>query len=183
MLDANNQRPAACRGWARLGNAGLMLNLLVSLAGWLMLSIGCSLGAPFWFDLLGKLVKLRGAGGKGDDGQAKADQAAGATNVTTGGVLARSLPGLSASPAVAAEPMSDALNDAERALSADERLRLQRQLGLADAALTGVFDATTRQAIALWQDQNGHQRTGELTAAQITLLLAQTPGDDDGYIG
>lgn len=33
-----------------------------SLAGWLLTAIAASLGAPFWFDLLNKLVNLRNAG-------------------------------------------------------------------------------------------------------------------------
>ena len=31
-------------------------------AGWLLTIAVVSLGAPFWFDLLGKVVHLRGAG-------------------------------------------------------------------------------------------------------------------------
>ncbi len=34
--------------------------------GWLITALAISLGAPFWFDLLNKLMKVRGAGGKGD---------------------------------------------------------------------------------------------------------------------
>lgn len=35
--------------------------------GWLLTALAISLGAPFWFDLLNKLVKLRAAGGKPED--------------------------------------------------------------------------------------------------------------------
>ncbi|MEM1221017.1 MAG: hypothetical protein AAGH79_18995, partial [Bacteroidota bacterium] len=31
--------------------------------GWLITSLAISLGAPFWFDLLRKLVNIRGTGG------------------------------------------------------------------------------------------------------------------------
>jgi len=34
--------------------------------GWLITALSISLGAPFWFDLLSKLVKLRGTGTKAD---------------------------------------------------------------------------------------------------------------------
>jgi hypothetical protein len=34
--------------------------------GWLLMAIAVSLGAPFWFDLLNKLVNLRLAGVKPD---------------------------------------------------------------------------------------------------------------------
>ena len=32
--------------------------------GWLITAAAVSLGAPFWFDLLGKVANLRGSGGK-----------------------------------------------------------------------------------------------------------------------
>jgi hypothetical protein len=39
--------------------------------GWLLTALAISLGAPFWFDLLNKLVKLRAAGGKPDEDKEK----------------------------------------------------------------------------------------------------------------
>ena len=32
--------------------------------GWVITIAAISLGAPFWFDLLGKVANLRGSGGK-----------------------------------------------------------------------------------------------------------------------
>jgi hypothetical protein len=51
-------------------------SVLSSLVGWLITALAASLGAPFWFDILGKLVNLRSAGlppkktapAQGDDG-------------------------------------------------------------------------------------------------------------------
>ena len=37
---------------------------LTKLLGWIMTGIALSFGAPFWFDLLSKLVNIRGAGNK-----------------------------------------------------------------------------------------------------------------------
>ena len=37
---------------------------LFSLAGWFITALAASLGAPFWFDAIGKLVRLKGAGEK-----------------------------------------------------------------------------------------------------------------------
>jgi hypothetical protein len=34
------------------------------LLGWLVSGIAISMGAPFWFDLLGKIVNVRNSGGK-----------------------------------------------------------------------------------------------------------------------
>lgn len=36
--------------------------ILIAFAGWLVTALAISLGAPFWFDLLSKLVQLRGTG-------------------------------------------------------------------------------------------------------------------------
>jgi len=36
--------------------------IFISLLGWFITALAASLGAPFWFDLVGKLVKLRSAG-------------------------------------------------------------------------------------------------------------------------
>ena len=35
--------------------------ILKSLLGWVITALALSLGAPFWFDLLNKLMKLRGS--------------------------------------------------------------------------------------------------------------------------
>lgn len=43
--------------------AGL-LEFLKMFLGWLITAAAVSLGAPFWFDLLGKVANLRGAGGR-----------------------------------------------------------------------------------------------------------------------
>lgn len=46
-------------------NAGdLFWLLLQKLAGWSLTALAIFLGAPFWFDLLGRIVNLRGAGTK-----------------------------------------------------------------------------------------------------------------------
>lgn len=46
--------------WANPGN------LLLKLVGWFLTAAAATLGAPFWFDLLGKLVNLRASGGVPD---------------------------------------------------------------------------------------------------------------------
>ena len=55
-------------GWKELP-AGLM-EFLKTLLGWLITAAAVSLGAPFWFDLLGKVANLRGSGGKAQPGKA-----------------------------------------------------------------------------------------------------------------
>jgi hypothetical protein len=41
--------------------SSLIISLLKSLLGWVITALALSLGAPFWFDLLNKLMKLRGS--------------------------------------------------------------------------------------------------------------------------
>ena len=38
----------------------------MSFLGWIITALAISLGAPFWFDLLNKLVKFRGTGNTKD---------------------------------------------------------------------------------------------------------------------
>lgn len=42
-------------------NSNLLKCILLSLLGWTVTALALSLGAPFWFDLLNKLMKLRGS--------------------------------------------------------------------------------------------------------------------------
>jgi hypothetical protein len=42
-------------------SSSLFICILKSMAGWLITALALSLGAPFWFDLLNKLIKLRGS--------------------------------------------------------------------------------------------------------------------------
>jgi hypothetical protein len=48
-------------GWGA-GNAPNNWGWLLALPGWLITMFGISLGAPFWFDVLGKLARVRGSG-------------------------------------------------------------------------------------------------------------------------
>ncbi|MEK8033817.1 peptidoglycan-binding domain-containing protein [Ideonella sp. DXS29W] len=164
------------------GAAAWWGNLLLALAGWCLTAIACTLGGPFWFDLLSKLVKMRGAGSKPAP-ESVASATGGAAGEPTKSLLSRS----PISPTVAstpADPMSDALNDAERALSVAEIERLQRALPMPPAAVSGSFDAATRQAIRQWQSAGGMEATAELTAVQIQQLLGLAPGGlDDDYLG
>ena len=49
-------------GWNE--SPGGLLEFVKLLLGWLITAAAVSLGAPFWFDLLGKVANLRGSGGK-----------------------------------------------------------------------------------------------------------------------
>jgi hypothetical protein len=152
-------------------------NALLAILGWLVTAVAVTLGAPFWFDLLSKLVKLRGAGARTTaDGKPRADDAPSVLSPTT----------TTTAPAVASfrDPMSDSLNDAERSLAPFEVQRLQRGLHLRDEQISGFFDTATRGAIKHWQLAQSDPSTGELTANQIRQLLGLGRQEvSDGHIG
>lgn len=178
--------PSAAAKPTDCDNSWMFMNWVLLGVGWLVTALAATLGAPFWFDLLGKLIKLRGSGARPADTAATTSTggSASATGTVGNGTLTRSAPGTTP-PSAEAEPMSDALNSAEKALGVSEIERLQRAVELADAQVSGRFDAATRLAIIAWQKkQPGADASGELTAAQIQQLLGRQPAkDDDGYIG
>jgi len=167
------------------------LNYLLIPVGWLVTALACTLGAPFWFDMLGKLVRLRGSGGRpegtGTSGDAKV---LGGTGGNLGpAVLARSgEAGAGTGSGPGGIAMSDTLNDAEHALTAAEVQRIQRTLDMAEVDVTGFFDGNTRIAIKGWQTREGFlPATGELSASQIAALLTMhvtaRQGEGDGAVG
>lgn len=129
-----------------------------------------ALGAPFWFDVLGKVVNLRAAGRDRDSndeqlrGQGSAPLAAPA-----------------ASPASAAEPaagrgspapFSLARNDFEDQLVSRDIIAVQQQLGV---AASGVLDAPTRAAIAGFTREQGLEASDELSFMVFERLVRRNP--------
>jgi len=57
--DINNVHHSLGLGWKEYDTS--FLNIFYSLIGWMVTALALSLGAPFWFDLLNKLMKLRGS--------------------------------------------------------------------------------------------------------------------------
>lgn len=150
------------------------VNVLVALFGWLLVGIGSMLGAPFWFDLLSRLMKLRASGTRidGDDGKGGNDQKLSTTSTSAA----------TAASAPPREPMSDALNGDERMLAQADLEQIQRVLQQFGAAVTGTFDSLTREAIMKWQRARNAAVTGELTQSQIAELLDLSQGGDE-YVG
>lgn len=165
-----------CRDIQRVGNA------LLVVVGWLITAVAASLGAPFWFDLLNKVAKLRASGTR----PSAADEA-GAVRTPPGGTtmsLPSGMPQPGAGPgSVSAanaargesEPMSDAFNADEKALGRSEVRRVQIALGLPPDQISGSFDGVTRQAIKTWQRRMSYGDSAELTARQIDELLNSRP--------
>ena len=86
-------------------------------------------------------------------------------------------------PAATAPAPDETLAEAkagEAALSAEERMELQRALewyGHYDAAIDGSFGAGTRKSMLAWQEANGFDGTGVLTTQQRATLLANFQAD------
>jgi hypothetical protein len=60
--DINNVHQVLGLEWENYEyGSSLVISLLKSLLGWLITALALSLGAPFWFDLLNKLMKVRGS--------------------------------------------------------------------------------------------------------------------------
>ncbi|MFG6414985.1 peptidoglycan-binding domain-containing protein [Roseateles sp. DC23W] len=172
-----------CSGLGLLSNP----NIWFAFAGWLLMGLAGTLGATFWFDLLTRFVKLRGAGGKPEPAASSSGAAVDATGTTVAGAPAQAGPGgVMARPASDAPPprtpaSSDVLNLAEAGLTTAEVEEVQRRL---NTTASGYFNQATRDAIALWQRGRQENETGELTAAQILELLGRPPsGDGEGYVG
>lgn len=144
----------------------------VSLLGWAITALAAMLGAPFWFDFLGKLIKIRGSGAKPAD-EAGGDGPKSKTERTS---LLSTPP--QPTPGSGTQTMRDVQTVAEANLT-PMRIR-EIQTGVLrefNAKPTGFFDEDTRQAIMAWQSSRSEPVTGELTQAQIELLLAPRPGD------
>ncbi|OWQ93818.1 hypothetical protein CDN99_05120 [Roseateles aquatilis] len=157
-------------------------NRVLLVLGWLVIGLASVLGAPFWFDMLGRLIQLRGSGSRPADGAQGGNAApapgGGNANGPGGGMLAQ--------PAPVAPPAggdgglnggsSDTLSEAERTLTADDIDRLQRNgLNMPAALITRRLDTETRKRIAQWQDaQKQTPADGVLTGPQIDRLLRGT---------
>lgn len=134
-------------------------DLLAFLAGVLLTAIFVSLGAPFWFDVLSRVVKLRAAGSRSRDD-------------------ALTTPAGSPPPAdkktdtPTTEPFSPARNELERLLTANDVIALQGALGV---PRTGQWDRATRQRLAQENQQGGHGSGEELSLQLYQALLKRQP--------
>jgi hypothetical protein len=159
--------------WWQDARAGLFY----AFVGWFIVGFASCLGSPFWFDMLGRFVKLRGSGTPAGTAEGALEQGS-AQGPTTADTMTR---GPTSTPTgggtEGAGPPQDtgALNPAERALDSPRIVRLQGVLGLQGVDASGRFDGPTRAAILQWQqDRREAAPNGELSASQIGVLLAPT---------
>ena len=139
-------------------------DLIAFVIGLFITAFFVALGAPFWFDVLGRAVKLRAAGGKARDDAL----------TTPDGGRGGGAPGGSALPPGPGgdEPFSPARNDIERRLPAGDLIALQGALGV---ERTGVWDRATRQRMADESLRLGLGGSDELTNQLYLALLGRSP--------
>jgi uncharacterized protein (TIGR02594 family) len=123
-----------------------------------------SLGAPFWFGLLGKVANLRMAGRVRRLSEAQVTAATEPLGVT---------PVIVAPPAAKAATSVLAANDFEYGLRQQDVSRLQKKLGLTPS---GILDDTTRTALSAKLEEMGEQPSRELSAITYELLVGRRAG-------
>lgn len=154
-------------GW-KMGTDGkpeMPQHWLLSLFGWMLSAIAASLGGPFWFDAISRLVSLRTTGSK------PADTAP--TSATVAAALAPPATFVSLqAPATGGGAEALPLNDYESAeLNSVDIESLQRALNLPEAEVSGLLDAPTRRAIRRWQLARGQAASGALDEATALAML------------
>lgn len=128
--------------------------------GCVVTGVFVSLGAPFWFDVLGKVVKLRAAGRKTDEDE---QRRAGQGNAPLAAA---------AKPGTGEPPFKLGRNSFEDMLLPADIVAVQRQLGIAGS---GVLDAPTRSAIAGYTSQHGLAGGEELSFTVYDHLVGRNP--------
>lgn len=143
-----------------------------NLLGLALTTLALMLGAPFWFDVLRRVVSLRAAGPRRDDGlSAGTDQGKGAPPVLAGG----GGPAGGGAPHAGGGWFADAVNDVERRLSAEQIGQIQSRLE--QVPISGRLDAATRAGIFNWRQRHrpGAEDSWELDESMVRELLWQTP--------
>lgn len=133
-------------------------------AGILVTTFFMTLGAPFWFDMLSKLVKLRSSGRQRED-EANVRKATGTLPLMPAGT------GGAASPAAPPPVFSPAANRFEDQLSKREIIALQQRLGVQPE--TGVLDATTRLKLRERLREQGIADSDALTPVSYLTLVGR----------
>ena len=155
-------------GWAGGRPVTDFWNGVLMIMGWLVTAFAASFGAPFWFDLINKLVPLRSTGAKPRAAPEPPLAKAGAAPEAAGAMRATGTPAAAVGP----EPFRAALNDYEaNSLSAPEILQIKRMLGVeGPAGKTPALDQCTRDAIRTKQKAMGWPASGELSAHWVNRL-------------
>lgn len=156
--------------------------------GWFLTAMLVSLGAPFWFGVLGKVADLRMAGrvrglasggSDGDDANAGAGGSAGVPPQTSGrdkGPMSAGTRGTASPGGTPSAWFDDARNVFERTLRRQDITRLQKALG---AAPTGRLDQPTRNRIRESLG-NGEEELTATTYEELAGRKAPVSADPGG---
>lgn len=133
------------------------------LFGLLCTALFVALGAPFWFDVLGRVVKLRAAGSKAkEDALATPDDGGASKNSGSRG----------ASDDGGPQPFANERNELERVMSVPDVLALQAVL---QVPRTGKIDKATRNGIEVISPKLGLPVTDEVTLVLFQQLAGRMP--------
>lgn len=135
-----------------------------TLIGWTLTAVLVSLGAPFWYGLLGKVTRLRMAGPVRGLGE---DQASPAAIARSEPAARTDLPPEQAKPPT---PFDSARNEFERAMQPQEISRLQIALGLPP---TMHLDEVTRNAFAARLQELGQPPDRELGPTTYYMVVGR----------
>jgi len=150
--------------WLDAQHAEPFLAFLGSLLGWTITALAVSLGAPYWHELLLKLLPMaRNAGAKPGAPRAAPDSVPPSAP--------RPVPAAPAAATAPAIPFRNALNAYETTLTGDDVREIQAELGLTGHEVTGNLDQKTREAIAAAQGARGLAQDGELGTNLVAELL------------
>lgn len=146
-----------------------------------------ALGAPFWFDLLSRLVKLRAAGKVREAAETEAQgrgtlplPSLAGPGAGAGGTAKPSPSGSLAGQPGIVTGVQGSKNSFEDKLLPRELMALQAALGVTQ---TAVLDAATRDAIRKAQSERGLGDSNELSLASYTALVRRPPEHADLDLG
>lgn len=161
-------------GWPRNQATGTdsLPSWALTVCGWIISALAATLGAPFWFDALSKLVSLRGSGTKPAQGSTPpADASAPSTTVVVQNTPAPPTTSDIGSSAAPAGPMNDfeSIN-----LNEVDIENIQRAIGMPAGDISGTLDANTRTMLRNWQQTHGRNATGTLDEPTVLAILHPT---------
>jgi hypothetical protein len=140
--------------------------IVIAIVGWMISALAASLGAPFWFDAISKLVSLRTAGARPSTPPDAA--LGGTTKVVIQSPPAPATVTNTTDPAPSPGPWTDFESTRLNELDIEQ---LQRALGMPEAAVSATLDEPTRAALRDWQTAHGRTATGVFDEATVVTLL------------
>ena len=167
--DTEAKGTGAERGKATASNRqGPPASGALTLLGWLITALAATLGAPFWFDVISKLVPLRSTG-KPPAGE---NAGAGSPPAAPAPSQVRADDAQKETTATPDRPLETARNEYElHGLNDMDIEALQEALGLPPETCNGVLDQPTRDALKRWQTANGRRADGYFDEPTVRALL------------